>query len=292
MLDITPAVSGQQFAPAAMEQTMNSSKMTRFPQDANHKPIRNIARVARLLVAMLLGLTSPAFAAENGANPYKELESRLSAALSENAGATIKVTSVKSTDADGLLEVTLENGLVLYSTESGSHFVVGDLFAVEETGLVNLAEEKRSADRKTLIDGIDAAQMIVFSPEGPVRDYITVFTDVTCFYCQKLHREVAELNDHGVEVRYLAYPRGGLESDGARKLETAWCADDPQATLTALKAGETVPTKACSEAPVATQYQLGVAMGVRGTPAIVTSDGQMIPGYKSAADLESILGLN
>ena len=248
------------------------------------------ACAAVIVTCALVPVLTPAHA-EDGDEADGELAARLSAALSENAGATIRVTTVKPTEADELLEVTLENGLVLYTTESGDHFVVGDLYAIKASGLVNLAEEKRSADRKLAMEEIDVADMIVFSPEGEVKDYISVFTDVTCFYCQKLHREVDELNARGVEVRYLAYPRGGLESDGARKLTTAWCSADKQDALTKLKAGTTVPEATC-DAPIADQYQVGVAMGVRGTPAIVTSSGQMIPGYKSADDLESILGLN
>lgn len=246
----------------------------------------------RLFCALVLTLTASVVAAETySSNPHKDLEARLSAALSANAGMPISVTSVEQTEAPGLLEVTIENGLVLYSTESGDHFVVGDLYAIKKTGLVNLAEEKREAERKSQIDAVDVGQMIVFSPEGEVRDYITVFTDVTCFYCQKLHREVDALNDLGIEVRYLAYPRGGMESDGARKLATAWCADDKQETLTKLKAGVALPINECESSPVEAQFQLGASMGVRGTPAIVTSKGQMIPGYKPASELAAILGL-
>lgn len=247
--------------------------------------------VAELMIFALFAGTGVAFADTYSSSPHKDVESRIAAALSANAGAPIAVESVQASEAAGLLEVTLENGLVLYATESGDHFVVGDLYQVGKQGLVNLAERKREGERKALIDGLDVGQMIVFSPDGEVRDYITVFTDVTCFYCQKLHREIEDLNARGIEVRYLAYPRGGLDSDGARKLATAWCADDKQDTLTKLKAGVALPINECGSAPVAEHYQLGVAMGVRGTPAIVTSSGQMIAGYKPAADLAQILGL-
>lgn len=247
----------------------------------------------RLVVGLgLMTLPLIATAASYSSNPHKSLEAKISAALSDGSGAGIAVKDVRKTEAEGLLEVTLDNGLVLYATESGDHFVVGDLYAVRKDGLVNLAEEKRERERVAMIDGIDVGQMIVFTPEGEVRDYITVFTDVTCFYCQKLHQEVEDLNNRGIEVRYLAYPRGGPDSDGARKLATAWCANDPQATLTQLKAGVTLPVNDCADAPVLAQYQLGAEMGVRGTPAIVTSDGQMIPGYKPASELAQILGLD
>jgi len=159
-------------------------------------------------------------------------------------------------------------------------------------GYVNLAEQRRDGERKEKVDAIAEEDMIVFSPEGEPRAYITVFTDVTCFYCQKLHREVPALNKQGVEVRYLAYPRAGVDSDGYRQLASAWCADNPQDTLTKLKNKETVTAKACDENPIAQQYLLGQQLGVRGTPAIITQSGQMIPGYQSANELMVTLGLN
>ncbi len=268
------------------------SELARSSKDFGAKMVKAASSVSAVLL-MLVALLATALAnAETySSNPHKTLEEKITAALSSSSGAPVSVQSVKKTPASGLLEVTLDNGLVLYATEQGDHFVVGDLYAVRKNGLVNLAEEKRELDRIALIDGVDLAQMIVFTPEGETRDYITVFTDVTCFYCQKLHKEVADLNDMGIEVRYLAYPRGGPDSEGAQKLTTAWCADDPQKTLTQLKAGVALPLSDCESSPVTAQFELGAAMGVRGTPAIVTSSGQMIPGYKPAAELAAVLGL-
>jgi thiol:disulfide interchange protein DsbC len=95
-----------------------------------------------------------------------------------------------------------------------------------------------------------------------------------------------------VEVRYLAYPRAGVDSPGYRQLVGAWCAENPQETLTRMKNKESVPSKQCDDNPVAAQYQLGQQVGVRGTPAMVTETGQMIPGYQSADQLMVTLGLN
>jgi len=99
-------------------------------------------------------------------------------------------------------------------------------------------------------------------------------------------------NRRGVEVRYLAYPRSGVGSDGFRQLATAWCASNPRETLTRMKNREAVADNVCAGNPVAWQYELGQEMGVRGTPAIVTADGQMIPGYRPVDDLLSVMGLD
>ncbi len=223
----------------------------------------------------------------------QEIEDRIGAALSAFAGQPISIESVRPSPAPGIVEVQVSNGPLLYATEDGGYFFLnGDLHQVSEAGAVNLTEERRSLARKEQLAAVSLEDMVVFSPKGETRDYVSVFTDVTCFYCQKLHREVDQLNAKGVEVRYLAFPRGGINSDGAKKLATAWCADDQQTTLTELKAGMDLPVNDCADSPIAAQYQLGQEMGVSGTPAIITSSGIMIPGYRPAADLIVALGLN
>ena len=223
----------------------------------------------------------------------QEIEDRMGAALSAFAGQPIGIESVRPSPAPGIVEVQVINGPLLYATEDGGYFFLnGDLHQVSEAGAVNLTEERRSLARKEQLAAVSLEDMVIFSPKGETRDYVSVFTDVTCFYCQKLHREVDQLNAKGVEVRYLAFPRGGINSDGAKKLATAWCADDQQTTLTELKAGMDLPVNDCADSPIAAQYQLGQEMGVSGTPAIITSSGMMIPGYRPAADLIVALGLD
>ena len=220
----------------------------------------------------------------------KAVIDKLRASL-EVPGAGLVIGSVTPSEISGLYQVQFINGPLVYTDADGGFFVVGDMYAVEEGQYVNLAEKRRDGERVEQLAAVKEEDMIVFSPEGEARAYVTVFTDITCGYCQKLHREVPELNKRGVEVRYLAYPRAGVDSDGYRQLANAWCADNPQETLTKLKNRQSVPNKMCDDNPIAAQYQLGVAMGVRGTPAIITQDGQMLPGYMPADDLVEALGL-
>lgn len=173
-------------------------------------------------------------------------------------------------------------------TTAPTFFLNGDLHRADGADAINLTEERRSVGRREQMATVSVDDMVVFSPEGETLDYVSVFTDVTCFYCQKLHREVDQLNAKGIEVRYLAFPRGGIDSDGAKKLATAWCAEDQQTTLTELKAGVELPLNECADNPIAAQYQLGKDLGVSGTPAIVTSTGLMIPGYRPASDLAAL----
>jgi thiol:disulfide interchange protein DsbC len=221
----------------------------------------------------------------------KEVEATLRTAL-EVPSTGLKVGTVQTSEIPGMLEVQFVNGPFIYSTASGDYFIVGDMFAAGPNGFVNLAEQRRDGERVEQLASLDIDDMIVFPAQGEPRAYVTVFTDASCFYCQKLHKEVPDLNKRGVEVRYLAYPRAGIGSEAYRQLATAWCADDKQKTLTSMKSRESVPENVCAGNPVEEQYLLGQKMNVRGTPAIITNSGKMIPGYQSADDLMVTLGLN
>ena len=131
--------------------------------------------------------------------------------------------------------------------------------------------------------------MIVYGPENPKR-YVTVFTDIDCGYCRKLHNEVPELNAAGIQVRYLAFPRAGIGSNSHNKYVSVWCNDDPQASLTKAKSGRPV-AKATCENPIAETYRLGQQIGVRGTPMIIYDDGKITPGYLPSKELIKRLGL-
>jgi thiol:disulfide interchange protein DsbC len=115
-----------------------------------------------------------------------------------------------------------------------------------------------------------------------------VFTDTTCGYCRKLHNEMADYNDLGITVQYLAFPRGGIRSGSFDNLQNVWCADDKKAAMTAFKSGSSVNSKSCST-KVAQHYDFGQAVGVTGTPAIILNDGTMIPGYQPAKRLIEVL---
>ena len=247
-------------------------------------------RAVTTIIFSWCALAVPASAQDEDA--FSEARQRLEAGLSAMVGSPISIDRVEETPSNDLIEVAITDGPVLYATRDGRFLLLnGDLLAVSETSVSNWTEQRRTKERVELISAVDIDDMIVFSPAEPAKGYINVFTDITCGYCRKLHLEMDDLNRRGVEVRYLAFPRGGLESDGARKLATAWCSRNRESTLTSLKAGVEMPINDCAGNPIAEHYALGNRLGVRGTPAIVTSDGQLIPGYRPAADIAALLGI-
>ncbi|MCK7595666.1 DsbC family protein [Microbulbifer sp. CAU 1566] len=217
----------------------------------------------------------------------KQIKAKLSA-----GNPQAKFGDVRESPMPGLYEVEVNGGNVLFVSKDGGHFIAGDLFEVKPEQVVNISEQRRGRARAAVMDQQDLDDMIVYSPKGKAKAHIYVFTDVDCGYCQKLHNDVPELNRRGIEVRYLAFPRAGLNSVGYRKIATAWCADDPNKTLTDLKNRKNVPIKVCNDNPVAAQYKLGnEAIDVRGTPTIVMEDGTVVPGYLPPDTLVKALGI-
>ena len=202
----------------------------------------------------------------------------------------IPIEAVSASPLPGIYALELSGGTVFYGTQDGRYLFAGDLYELGDDDLVNLADIGRAQKRKVLMDSVALNDMVVFPASGDTKAVISVFTDVDCGYCRKLHQEVGELNELGIEVRYLAYPRAGVGSVSYSKIVSAWCADDPNAAITELKAGNDIPQKSCDN-PVASQFSLGQQVGVTGTPAIVLEDGRLIPGYAPAADLARNIGL-
>lgn len=203
----------------------------------------------------------------------------------------IPVSAVRESDVKGLYEAVLPGGQILYVTEDGGHFIAGDLYEVTDAGFVNLTEAQRSESRRELIGALDDSEKLVFSPpEDQVKATINVFTDVDCGYCRKLHRDMDELNELGIAVKYMAYPRGGRQAKSWDKTVSVWCSEEPKKALTRAKLGEDIPQQTCDN-PVAKEYELGNRIGVTGTPAIVYSDGTLQPGYLPPKRLAARLGI-
>jgi thiol:disulfide interchange protein DsbC len=198
------------------------------------------------------------------------------------------IETVVKSPVEGLYEVTVGGGQTIYVSQDARFFIAGDLYEAQADGLVNLGESKRNLIRKEKIAELDEADMVVYAPEGERKATVTVFTDVDCPYCRKLHAEVEALNEMGIAVRYLAFPRTGLNTETHFKMISTWCAADRQAMMTSAKRGGDVPKADCAN-PIESQYQLGREVGVTGTPALVLEDGTMLPGYVPAATLGAYL---
>ncbi len=201
------------------------------------------------------------------------------------------VSDVQPAAIPGMYKASIEGGPHVYVTADGKYFIAGDIYQVSPGNIVNLTDQERNGDRARAIASIDKKDTIAFSPEGDVKKVMYVFTDVDCGYCQKLHADVPEYNKMGIEVRYLAYPRAGINSRSYKKIASAWCAKDRQGALTKLKKRQDIPENVCADNPVANQFQIGQEIGLSGTPALVFEDGELIGGYVEPSRLKQMLDL-
>ncbi|MBB3142750.1 DsbC family protein [Halomonas organivorans] len=242
-------------------------------------------RITRALVAgALTALSLPAMAQD----PVIE---RLTEHL-EVDGQSMPVKRIEPTPLAGFYEVRLETGERFYTDAQGDYFLVGDLYENAQGGLVNLTEQAQNTERAARIAAIPDDERVVFRGTDEPRARVTVFTDTTCPYCRRLHEEVPRLNAMGIEVDYLAFPRGGMNSPGARELQQVWCSDNPSEAMSTAKRDGALEGDTTCDNPVEAQYHLGMELGVQGTPAIVLPDGRLVPGYVPAERLAAMLGLN
>jgi thiol:disulfide interchange protein DsbC len=222
------------------------------------------------------GLSSLVSAAETA-----EWEQTLRDAINNSLGAVtqgqLRVEQVRETPMEGLYELVMSSGEILLSDRTGQFLISGELYQTQPQGLINLTAQTRQIQVKDLIAGIPEDQMIIFTPANPLAT-ITVFTDVDCTYCRRLHHDVEAINARGIAVRYVAYPRGGADSTAYPKMISVWCAPDRQRALTQAKNGQNLPDRDCQN-PVLNQHALGNRIGITGTPAIIMPNGQLVPGY-------------
>lgn len=208
---------------------------------------------------------------------------RLQAALNGE-----KPDAVNPTAIPGLYEVVV-GGQVLYLSEDGRFIVQGDILDLGSRA--NLTENRRGELRGKAIEAVGENRMVVFAPEGPVKHTVTVFTDIDCGYCRKMHSQMAGYHKEGIKIRYLWFPREGKGSESFDKAVSVWCADNRQDAMTKAKRGESVEPKTCDN-PVQAQYELGQKLGVRGTPSMILENGDMIPGYVPPTQLAQLLAEN
>jgi thiol:disulfide interchange protein DsbC len=223
----------------------------------------------RLLVSLALCCVAgvvPAQQAPPKGDPRAEIAAHIPGARPEE---------LRPTAVAGIYELT-RGADIVYVTADGKYAFTGDL--VELASNANLTEQHRRELRAKAVAAFPEGDMLVFGPTDP-KYTVTVFTDVDCPYCRKLHSQIAAYNRLGIRVRYLLYPRTGPNTQAWTKAEQVWCSPDRNAALTLAKLGQELKAKPCANNPVARSYALGQDFALEGTPAIIMPNGEMLPGY-------------
>lgn len=207
-------------------------------------------------------------------------------ALSPQAAIAARIPGVSPEQVSpapiaGLYEVRLGPNIA-YVTADGRFLVQGEIIDLSTDE--NLTEARRGSLRRAVLATVDEGSMIVFAP-ARYTDTITVFTDVDCGYCRKLHRQISEYNARGIRVRYMAFPRSGPGTASWKEAEKVWCSADRRTALTKAKLGEKLTAPDCKPPMIAQHFNIGRDFGLQGTPAIVLDSGELIGGYLEPAEL-------
>ncbi|MEI6145406.1 MAG: DsbC family protein [Methylococcales bacterium] len=231
-------------------------------------------KVIRFSALILLALTYVTANADEEA-----IRKALSQAMPNTKVETIKPSVIK-----GLYEAAI-GANIYYVSEDGKYLIQGRL--VDIAARKDLTEEKLNGTRKLAIENMGKENMIIFKAKIP-KYTVTIFTDIDCGYCRKLHSELDQYTAQGITIQYLFYPRAGKGSDSYNKAVSVWCADDRNAALTAAKKDKSIPVKTCDN-PIDKHMKLAEEFDVKGTPMIVTEKGNILPGYLPAKQLVEAL---
>lgn len=190
------------------------------------------------------------------------------------ANLGMEVESVRATDVSGLYEIITSEGL-FYVSADGDLLISGRMFDITGAEVVNKTEQRMAAMRRADLAAIEDTMIVYQAPEQ--KHQVTIFTDTTCGYCQQFHARIDDYLDLGITVRYVAFPRNGMQGKGGKQLQAVWCAADKKAALTTAKEEEHIPVTTCAN-PVEEHFKLGRKFGVRGTPAIILENGELVAG--------------
>ncbi len=232
------------------------------------------ARITCSLLAISLMGSPAVFAADDEA--LEQVRAKMNA-MFEQLGPE----NVDRSPVDGWYTVH-KGSIVAYVSEDGRYLLQGDMIDLDQQ--INLSEKTRSSARRLVMSSVSDDQVILFSP-AEVKHRVTIFTDVDCTYCRKLHSEIDDYMAEGIAVRYMLYPRNGPASRSWNTSEDVWCARDRNNALTAAKLDREFETQKCDASIITTHYMLGQDVGLTGTPAIVFDDGTLVSGYLPPAAL-------
>ena len=229
-----------------------------------------------LLVLSALFFASSAFAAEQEEQQVRNTLAKLA--------PNLQIDSIRQSEVPGLYEV-LFGTRVVYLTGDGKYLLQGSIVDTESGK--DISEAAISSVRNKILSSLKEEDMVVFAPKE-TKHTVTVFTDIDCGYCRKMHAEMKDYNDLGIKIRYVSYPRAGVGSESFNKSETVWCAEDREEAMTIAKLGgslKDVKAKENCDSPVRNQYMTGQALSIQGTPAPFLENGKRVGGYLSASDL-------
>ncbi len=239
--------------------------------------------IRKFLIFLVLAIAAPTTAAVADDAELEAVRAKITGMFE-----SVEAENINPGPVPGWYVIT-EAPIIAYVSADGRYLMQGDIIDLDTH--TNVTEEDRNAMRRDVLADVSEENVIAFSPED-VRYSVAIFTDIDCTYCRKLHAQIDDYLDNGIEVRYLLYPRSGPASRSWNTAQEVWCSKDRNHSLTMAKLDKSFDTQKCDSAMVSDHYRLGRDVGLAGTPAIVLEDGSMISGYLSPVELKARLDAN
>ena len=199
----------------------------------------------------------------------------------DKAGIKTKITGIRATEIPNIYWVTLQGFPAVMVSADGKYVFQGEVIRLGESQIYPLSESLKAMDSKSQLAKLKSQDLIVYAAQGKQKHAIYVFTDASCPYCHKFHEQLAAITAKGIEVRYVAWPRG---PEYLPTMQNIWCSANRKTAFEDAIQGKPVANANCQN-PVMDQYQLGINIGVNGTPAIYNTNGEYIGGYMNADEL-------
>ncbi len=244
----------------------------------------NIANVKYSTLLLTIMLSLNAFSATVSLSVKQTIENGL------NKGPNkLPIKAVFTTPVPNLFKVTTTDNKTFYSTANGQFVISGEMYEVTSSDVISLAERSSRQQRIKQINRINDSDTIIYPAIGNKRYRLTIFTDVDCPYCAKLHAEISTLNQKGIEVVYMAFPRAGINSPSFEKIASVWCSNNPKDNMALAQLGKLIEVDDCDDTAIKQQFTLGNNLGIQGTPSIIFENGKLLSGYYSANELLAII---
>ncbi len=196
----------------------------------------------------------------------------------------LPIENIRKVD-ENFFEVVIQ-GEIFYLSSDYKYFFAGNVIDVKTKE--NITETSRKGRRLSILETLKTENMIVYKPEKT--DYVlTVFSDTSCPYCQKLHEELDKLIENNIEIRYILFPRFGQNSDAYVQMISIWCSEDKKLALDNVFDDKTIEQNTQCDNPMIENLDLAQKLSVTGTPMMFTENGTVIPGYQPADEIIKFL---
>ncbi|MBK5094923.1 MAG: DsbC family protein, partial [Deltaproteobacteria bacterium] len=120
---------------------------------------------------------------------------------------------------------------------------------------------------------------------------VIVFDDPDCPWCKKLHGEIKQVVARDPEVAFFVrvYSRNNNPQSVQKALSIVCGKKNAAKLLDDAFAGKELPEAKCKTNAVEETAKIAGKLGIRGTPAMVLSDGRLISGYMQADALLKLI---